>query len=154
MTFLQKLHEFKVNSRLLTDIFHNFLLSFFSNETSSNNWRLLGVRRVVLHSRTSRLESLKALKSSLPARYPLARCPILQRSFTRRVVVYWRVEWRRQRSPGGLQKLTGTPSPTPINSISRYFAASRRAMDIALFLAFRPPCPFVVFLSSARFFFA
>lgn len=90
---------------------------------------------------------LKVLKSS-PLVPSLAPAAPFSNVHARRVVDFTgESNGEGKTKSRGLQKLTGTPSPTPINSISRYFAASRRAMDIA---------PFLPFLSSsyilARFF--
>lgn len=120
--------------------YHSFLLSIVINGGIIDS---LPIRPSLI----SRI--LKAFKPDLCARHLLVRCSILQRPRDE--------SWFTGESNGegnqvrGLQKLTGTPSPTPINSISRYFAASRRAMNIAPFLPFSPRA-FVIFLSSARFF--
>lgn len=123
-----------------------FITFFYYNRSQRGNNRfLLDVKRFIL---LLHQESLRSLNRTY-ARYLLVRCSILQRPRDE--------SWFTGESNGegnevrGLQKLTGTPLSTPINSIPRYFAASRRAMDIALFLSFSPRA-FVIILSSARFF--
>jgi len=134
---------------LLSHFFRNFLV----NEAANNWW-------IPSQCQTSRpavsrksLRILKALRNRACARgNPLACCSILQRS---RDESWFTGESNGEGNgvPEDFKNSPATLSPTPINSISRYFAASRRAMDIALFLTFRPPCSSIVFLSSARFFF-
>jgi len=103
-------------------------------------------------SLASRLGFLRLWNRAYARGNPLARCPILQRS---RDESWFTGESNGEGNgvPEDFKNSPATLSPTPINSISHYFAASRRAMDIALLLTFRPPCSSIVFLSSARFFF-
>jgi len=136
---------------------YNFLLSHFFRNFLVTRRRiideyLLNVRQVVLQSRASRLGFLRFWNRACARGNPLGRCSILQRS---RDESWFTGESNGEGNgvPEDFKNSPATLSPTPINSISRYFAASRRAMDITLFLTFRPPCSSIVFLSSARFFF-
>lgn len=146
MTFLQKLHMLKANSLYVIIFFsHNF----FCNEIIDIFWI-----SDELYFLASRLGFSRISKQSLRARYPLGSL-LHSAAFARRVVVYGESNGEGNRVPGDFKKLTGTPSSTPINSISRYFAASRHAMNIALFLTFRPPLPRappLYFLARSNFF--
>lgn len=82
----------------------------------------------LIHLAFSKVKLLWA-REIVPARpYLLARCSILRSRDESRFT--GESNGQRQWSPGTWKNSPTLRSPTPINSISRYFATSRRTMDI------------------------